>query len=68
MPEQHTAALDADFKSSFASLDTKLDKIQAVASGQEQRIIDLESNAEEVSQGLEQLEASSCSLQEVAEI
>lgn len=32
--EKHRASLAADFKSSFASLETKLDKIQAVVSGQ----------------------------------
>lgn len=61
--EQHRAALTADFKSSFANLDTKLDQIQATVSGQGQRITDLESNAEEVNQRLELLEAMCTSLQ-----
>ncbi len=62
--ERHRASLAADFKSSFASLETKLDKIQAVVSGQGQRITDLESNAEEVSQHLQQLEATCSAMQE----
>lgn len=55
--EQHRAAIATDFSSPFANLDTKLDKIQAV-SRQGQCIIDLKFNAEEVSQRLEELEAT----------
>lgn len=62
--EQHRAALAIDFKSSFATMDKKLDQIQTVVSGQGQRITDLESNAEEVSQCLEQIKATCASLRE----
>lgn len=62
--EQHRVALTAHLKSSFANLDTKLDKIQAIVSEQGQRITDLESNSEVVSQHLENLEATCSSLRE----
>lgn len=62
--ERHRALLAADFKSSFTSLESKLDKIQTVVSGQAQRMTDLESNTEEVSQHLQQLEATCSWLQE----
>ncbi|KAF0022202.1 hypothetical protein F2P81_025546 [Scophthalmus maximus] len=45
-------------------MDTRLDKIQAVVSGQGQRITNLKSNAEAVCGQLEQLEATCSSLQE----
>ena len=62
--EQHRAAIAAEFKSSFASMDAKLDSIQAVVSSQGKRITDLEENAETVCGRLEQLEATCSSLQE----
>lgn len=61
--EQHRAAIATYFNSPFANLDTKVDKIQAVFR-QGQRIIDLKSNAEEVRQRLEELEATCSSLRE----
>lgn len=42
--EQHQAALAADFKSSFANLDIKLDNIQAIVSGPETAYISLVSD------------------------
>lgn len=62
--EQYRVKLADDLKSSFDTLVTKLDKIQAEVSGHGQRISDLESNAEGVSQRLEQLEATCASLRE----
>lgn len=61
--ERHRVSLAADFKSSFASLEAKLDKVQVVVAGQGQHITDLESKAEEVSQHLQQLEAKCSVLQ-----
>lgn len=62
--EELRAKISGDIKSSFDTLDTKLDKIQADVSGHGQRISDLESNAEDVSLRLEQLEATCATLQE----
>ena len=62
--EQHRAAIATEFKSLFVSMDAKLDKIQAVVSGQGKGITDLEENAEAVCGRLEQLEATCSSLQE----
>lgn len=45
-------------------LDAKLDKLQVVVAGQGQCITDLETNAEEVSQHLQQFEATCSALQE----
>lgn len=62
--ERHRASLAADFKSSFASLESKLDKIQVEVAGQGRRISDLEANANQTSQHLQQLEATCSELQE----
>lgn len=62
--EQLRAALATYFETSLANLDKKLDKIQAVVSGQGQCVTGLESNAKEVCQCLEQLEATCSTLQE----
>lgn len=62
--ERHRASLAADFKSSFASLEAKLDKVQVEVAGHGRRITDLESSAEEVSQHLQQLEATCSALQD----
>lgn len=62
--EKFRESLAADFKSSFAILDNKLDTIQLTVSGHGQRIRDLESNANDVSQRLELLEAASSELRE----
>lgn len=62
--EELRAKIAAGIKTSFDTLDTKLDKIQANVSGHRQRISDLKSNAVNVSQRLEQLEATCTALQE----
>lgn len=62
--EQHRTAIAADFKASSDIINGKLDKIRADVVAQGQRIDDLESNAEDVSQRLATVEANCKYLEE----
>lgn len=58
---QHRSVLVADLKSSFRTLDTKLEKIQATVFRQEQQITPLETHMEDANQCLAHLN-STCSI------
>lgn len=60
--EKQRKALASDFKSSFDALESKLDGMKATIENQEERVTDLEANADVVAQRLDQLEAANAKL------